>query len=229
MKSGILTTIARYLLMISIPILLVVTPLYLFVQPGFAHWQYGLSGFPSSFRFERAERERLSDANIGLLRGTVSVEELAALQTDSGERAMIDREISHMVDVKLVMDSFFRAHGIAVIAALVAAVYLLWKRQRETIGRGLRDGVLFTAALMVVILVASVVDFNAFFTVFHQLFFTAGSWLFYVEDTLIQLYPLPFWVRAIMLIAPCVLLEAGLLWALSIWLSRRSERRGVAA
>ena len=34
-----------------------------------------------------------------------------------------------------------------------------------------------------------------FFTRFHQVFFSEGSWLFFEDDTLIQLYPLPLWMR----------------------------------
>jgi integral membrane protein (TIGR01906 family) len=38
--------------------------------------------------------------------------------------------------------------------------------------------------------------FWQFFTLFHQVFFTGDSWLFYYSDTLIRLFPIRFWQDA---------------------------------
>ena len=40
------------------------------------------------------------------------------------------------------------------------------------------------------------VSFWNFFTVFHEIFFKGDSWLFLYSDTLIRLFPLPFWESA---------------------------------
>jgi len=38
--------------------------------------------------------------------------------------------------------------------------------------------------------------FWQFFTLFHHIFFTGNSWLFYFSDTLIRLFPMRFWEDA---------------------------------
>jgi len=38
--------------------------------------------------------------------------------------------------------------------------------------------------------------FWQFFTLFHKIFFTGDSWLFYYSDTLIRLFPMRFWQDA---------------------------------
>ena len=39
-----------------------------------------------------------------------------------------------------------------------------------------------TAALMALVILSSLIDFSVFFTRFHQLFFTEGSWIFYEDE-----------------------------------------------
>jgi integral membrane protein (TIGR01906 family) len=62
--------------------------------------------------------------------------------------------------------------------------------------RGLRRGGWLTLALVVVLGAFAAISFWQFFTVFHELFFSGGSWLFLYSDTLIRLFPLPFWQDA---------------------------------
>ncbi len=38
--------------------------------------------------------------------------------------------------------------------------------------------------------------FWQFFTLFHKIFFSGDSWLFYYSDTLIRLFPMRFWEDA---------------------------------
>ena len=224
--SACFVTIARAVVATTIPILLVATPLYLFVRPGFAHYQYARRGFPSSDRFLPAERARLSDAILNTLRGRESVEELAAERTDDGEIAMREEEVQHLVDVKRVMDGFFISHAIAAALAIGAALALWHTGRRGVLAAALRQGVGITGGLMVMILLASFLDFDLFFTRFHQIFFRAESWIFYVEDTLIQLYPLPFWIDTVFKFTLCILLEAGVVYGLSVAAVRLKERTG---
>jgi integral membrane protein (TIGR01906 family) len=62
--------------------------------------------------------------------------------------------------------------------------------------RGLRRGGWLTLGLVVVLGTFAGISFWQFFTIFHELFFTGGSWLFLYTDTLIRLFPLPFWQDA---------------------------------
>lgn len=214
--------LARLLLFAAVPILLVASPLYLFVTPSYASRAYTLPGFPPS-RFAPAERERLSDAMVNYLRGRISLQQMVDLRTDAGEPALLPSEVQHMVDVKRVMDGFFIAHAVALVVAL-AATLLLLPRQPVRWALAVRGGIIATGGLIAVVAVAALADFDLFFTVFHRIFFQEGTWTFHYEDTLIQLYPLPFWTRAVRDMTVAIASLAALLYGASRWVERRALR-----
>ena len=57
LKKSILT-IARILLVLSVPIFLLLTNLYIFMSPAFLRYEYGKADFPPSPGFTDAERHR---------------------------------------------------------------------------------------------------------------------------------------------------------------------------
>lgn len=210
-----LLVLARWCVPICIPVLLLVSPLHLFATPGFVHHEYARPAFPPAERFGSQERMRLSDTIVRYIRGWETLEELRALRTDRGEPALNEREVQHLVDVRLVMDAFFFAYWIA-LAIFLAGALGLWLGQREMLAIAIRQGLWITGGLIALVLVSSFIDFDVFFTRFHQMFFSEGTWLFYETDTLIQLYPLPLWIDVVWKIGGIVLAEAALLYAATL-------------
>jgi integral membrane protein (TIGR01906 family) len=103
----------------------------------------------------------------------------------------------------------------------IVCLALLWRSsQRCLLPAHLRQGVWLTAALIGLVAVSSLIDFGLFFTRFHQVFFPPGTWTFDPMDTLIQLYPLPFWVDAVYKIAAVTCFEIVLVYVLSLALER---------
>jgi len=206
---------------LCVVILLVATPLHVFVRPSFVEAQYRRASFPPSDRFGADERSKLSRTLVEYLRHRASYGDMAALRTDAGDLAMLPSELSHMADVRRVMDGFFVAQAVALMA-LVGGAWALWRaRAWRLLTAGVRRGVVTTVALMGLILASAAVDFDAFFTLFHRLFFQEGTWVFYYDDTLIQLYPLPLWVTAVTAVAVTILVEAGILYGLAVWAEQR--------
>ncbi len=212
--------LAGALLIVALPVLLVATPLYLFVRPGFVHQQYARPGFPASWRFDRVERTRLSDVILRYLQGRASVEAMATMRTDAGDVALLPEETQHLVDVRRVMDDFFAAQAVAAAVTALCLLALWFGPERWRIPQALRRGVTAVFALMALVLVSSFIDFDAFFTLFHQLFFRAGSWTFYEEDTLIQLYPLPLWMSTVAWVAGTIVIESLAVLAVAVGLRR---------
>lgn len=213
-----LTNVAQIALILAIPILLVATPLYIYISPAFVRHEYRLRHIPPSERFDPQERLRISDPILRYLRGRIGVEEMASTRTDDGQIALLPEEVQHLVDVKRVTDGFFVAQRVSLALGVLALAALWLSPRRALIPAAFRQGVWLTGGLIVFILVFALVDFNLFFTRFHQIFFPAGSWVFYADDTLIQLYPLPFWVDAVWKVAVTILAEAGLLLLAARWL-----------
>lgn len=81
-------------------------------------------------RFQPAERLAISDAIVDYLRGGLTRQGLAAVRTSTGDEALNTREVDHLVDVRVVMERLFRAHAVATVATLAAAVTLWLRRQR---------------------------------------------------------------------------------------------------
>jgi integral membrane protein (TIGR01906 family) len=224
-----LATPARAVLLLAVPVIMLSMPLYVFVTPGFVRYEYGLRGFPPSTHFDTAERLRLSDTILHYLRGRASLEAMATMATAQGEVALRDSETQHLVDVKVVTDGFFIAHGGAVVAAALSLLILGFSSRRSLIPAALRQGVFITGGVILLLVMASFINFDVFFTRFHEVFFRADSWLFYEDDTLIQLYPLRLWQDAVWKIGAMVLLELGAVYGVSLALDRWPWMRAVSS
>jgi len=210
-----LASVCQILLIIAMPVILVVSPLYVFVTPAFVRHEYSRKEFGHADRFDDQERLRISDTILHYLRDRTTLQEMAAMRTVAGEIALKDDEVQHLVDVKMVMQACFLAHKIALIMGVICSLVLWRSAQRALLPTSLRRGVWLTAGLMGLIALSSIIDFDLFFTRFHQVFFEANTWMFHERDTLIQLYPLHFWSDTVWKIALVILMEAGLSYLLS--------------
>lgn len=192
----------------SVPVVLFFTPLYALATPAFVRHEYAQRHVPAAERFTPEERLRLSDAAVGYLRGTVSREALASLRTAHGETAFLAREVEHLVDVKRVIDAMLLIHGAAVALGAFAGLALWRAGALDRVSTGMTTGVWLAGGVIVAIVVSALLDFYAFFTAFHQVFFAAGTWIFDYRDTLIQLYPIEFWMDALWKMGTAIGLEA---------------------
>jgi hypothetical protein len=112
---------------------------------------------------------------------------LAAYQAD---------ELSHLDDVRLVMSGARTATGVASALLAVWLVAGLIMRRWAAIRRGVFWGGVATIAFVAAAGLAAVGDFSAVFTVFHGLFFAAGTWEFPADSLLIRVFPGVFWMAA---------------------------------
>lgn len=120
-------------------------------------------------------------------------------------------EVAHLRDVRAVLSGARTATG---AAALLLAGYVAWcvaKRRFALLRRGMTWGAVLTGALVVLAAAASLLDFGAFFAVFHGLFFAAGTWTFPYDSLLIRLFPEPFWAASGAAWAGLCLAAAGVL------------------
>ena len=222
-----IASVARLVIAFAMPILLVVSPLYIYVTQGFVRHQYTSQSIPASARFGTEERLRISDLILDYLQGRATVADMAAEKTDAGPVALLEREVQHLVDVRAVMDGFFATHRVGLILSMLCIALVWFSDARQTLPSALRRGVWASGVAILLVLLAALVDFDLFFTRFHQVFFSAGSWLFSMEDTLIQLYPLPFWISAVWKVGLTILGEAGLVLGIASAIERSSRLRGV--
>jgi integral membrane protein (TIGR01906 family) len=95
--------------------------------------------------------------------------------------------VTHLDDVRRLIAG---ANAATALLALVAVVWIGLAAYRR------RLGTVAAARLVAAIAVFAAIDFAAFFSAFHALFFAPGTWVFPSDSVLIRLFPEPFWVAA---------------------------------
>jgi integral membrane protein (TIGR01906 family) len=192
-----LQRIFAWLITIFVPFALTFLGLRLLLTPTFPQVEYRTPGFPADdYGFTLQDRLHWSTISIDYLVNNADISFLGNLTFPDGSPLYNERELSHMHDVKQVVQPVLWI-GYTIWFLIVGLG--LWARfggwWREYL-RGLRRGGWLTLGLVVVLGTFAGISFWQFFTIFHELFFTGGSWLFLYTDTLIRLFPLPFWQDA---------------------------------
>ena len=224
--AGKIGQVLRWVVVLALPPFLVLSNIYLLMNTAYVRYEYGRAGFPPAERFSDAERYRVAQTCIAYLRTGAGIELLADLEGEGGP-LFNQRELRHMRDVKVVTRWAFTIHKALGVLLMAAAVFLLWRRETwSLLGRAMLGGAALTVALFVVLGLFIVLDFNDFFTLFHRVFFEGDTWLFAPSDTLIQLFPLPFWFDAALILSGATLGEAALIGGLGWWWMRRLRGSG---
>jgi len=156
-----------------------------------------------------------------------TLEDLQQLVFENGDPIYIERELTHLEDVKIVLQGvlrvFYGAAAVFVLGGLIARMRSWQDIYLEAIFLGGK----ITAGLLVMILLLTLVSFQALFTNFHLLFFEGGSWLFFYSDSLIRLFPVQFW-QDIFLVFGILTLAGGILlgWVLPARMKNIPENDG---
>ncbi len=157
---------------------------------------YALPGFPDDSGFTADQRLSLATTGVDSIQpwDASGMEGLRAARLPDGTAAFNAREITHMHDVRSVMTGLLIAWAVAVVLLAVAWVATRGRAEaRAALHRGLWWGAFAAIGLLGLSALFMLVDFDAFFTAFHGIFFEGDSWRFPSTDTLRLLYPYAFW------------------------------------
>jgi len=195
MKTNI--RIFSILIAIIVPLLLMMTSIRILLNPFFLDYEYNLPNFPADeFGFTKADRLHWGKLSLVYLTNSAGPEFLADLKFDDGQPIYNERELSHMVDVKNLVQLMMKIMlpmAVFLLLAWIFAWRLGWKSE---FWKAISLGGWLTLGMIGLILVGTVINFDALFTGFHHLFFTGSTWLFYTNDTLIRLFPEKLWSDA---------------------------------
>ena len=101
-------------------------------------------------------------------------------------------EISHLKDVKGVMNFIDYLFYLSLI--IITLIITYYKKNKKQLIKLFRYGGITTLISMGIILFLSLFAFNTTFTIFHQIFFPQGNWLFPTNSLLIQTFPIEFFI-----------------------------------
>lgn len=198
----------RWFTCLAVPVALIGLGVRLLLTPGYLQLEYRLPGFPrDAYGFSMEERLHWGTFGIRYLLNDSPISYLGDLQFSDGTALFGDRELSHMHDVKVVVQQLLRVWLGAVALLIALGALALLRPVMPHFKAGLRVGgwiALAMAATAGLLGTAGTMGsgdlFWQFFSGFHGLFFSGDSWLFSYSDTLIRLYPIRFWQDSVIYI-----------------------------
>lgn len=110
-----------------------------------------------------------------------------------------EREILHMIDVKVLFELNHRINIVSIIAFIVTLLTLLKTKalNLHSLGKTLMITVGINLALLLILVILIQSDFTQYFTYFHEIFFNNDLWLLDPEtEVLIQMMPEIFFIKA---------------------------------
>jgi len=183
-----------FLLIITLPLLIVITSIRLVLTPIFLEVEYRLPGFPGDdFGFDFQERLDWAKISLNYLVNDSGIEYLGNQKLDNGQPLYEERELSHMKDVKDLTQSVLLVWYL-LIALFTLAILFYWNNgSRQEFWKAVSLGGWVTIGLVVLVILGVFLNFDALFTGFHRIFFKGDTWLFFYNNTLIRLFPERLW------------------------------------
>jgi integral membrane protein (TIGR01906 family) len=200
--------VLSWVVTLMLPIVIVLLVVRLVINPWYLVFEYHTPGFPDDpYGFSLQDRLNYGKFAVDYLVNSADIAYLGDLRFPPGQQApeasclfmkdctylYNERELEHMLDVKNVVGG---AMNILLLGAglLIALTIWAWigKWKLEYL-KGLERGGILLLGLIGIIIIAVLILFQYIFVLFHQIFFTAGTWSFLYSDTLIRLFPERFW------------------------------------
>lgn len=174
-------SIAHYLLVLAIPVLLVTTSLRLVINSErFYDYEFRKNNTSADTEIShedllRAARELVRYFNQP---GTLLSVQVRIAGTQS--ELFNTKEKAHMEDVRNLVRGVYRWQLLSLAYVLIYAVVLLAFRRGEApreVARGILKGTLATVGILLALGIGSLVAFNALFLQFHLLVYTNTLWM----------------------------------------------------
>ncbi|HEX7395042.1 MAG TPA: TIGR01906 family membrane protein [Anaerolineaceae bacterium] len=214
--------VVKILLVILIPLFIILTSIRILTNPLYPQFEYNTPGFPPDpYGFTKADRLKYAGISIDYLLNNSDISFFDQYKLADGSPMYNERELSHMRDVKILIQNAFLGWGILGILLVLAGVISWQQKNLSPFFRALSRGGWATLVIIGLILVGVVVSFNGLFTDFHRILFTGDTWLFYYSDTLIRLFPMQFWQDAFIWMGVFAIIQALIFGVFCRMIARR--------
>ncbi len=211
-----LSSFFSFLTTLLTPVFLTLLGIRILLTPIFPEIEYRMPNFPpDSYGFSREERLEYAKVSIEYLNNAAGPEFLGDLTFDDGSPLYKDREVSHMLDVKILIQVAMKVWAGAFGALILLGIASKITESTQAFFTGARRGGWLTLILTASLGIIASIDFWAFFTQFHHLFFEGTTWIFEYSDTLIRLFPMRLWQDAFIM-EGIIVIGGGLALALGI-------------
>ena len=179
---------------ILFPLFAIMTSIRLALTPLFINLEYNLPNFPpDTYGFTTADRLKWGQYSIDYLLGKISHADFSAQTLPDGSPLFNSRELSHMLDVRNLTAPVLSTWMCICLFFLMFLLISYFRKEIPAFLKVIKTGGILTILLIITILLGVWMNFNWMFTKFHQIFFEGNTWLFYLSDNLIRLFPTKFW------------------------------------
>jgi integral membrane protein (TIGR01906 family) len=192
-----LASVVKILLILIIPFFILMSSIRILFNPSLLQVEYNVPNFPADpYGFNKEDRIKWANVSLDFLLNNQDLSYFDNLKLPDGSPLYNQRELSHMWDVKLLLQKMITAWSILGVMLLLAGI-VSWriKSLRSYFGV-LSQGGWLTLIVIALILAGVALSFDWLFTEFHRIFFTGDTWLFLYSDTFIRLFPMQFWQDA---------------------------------
>ena len=185
---------AAWLVAVLTPVILVLAVVRLLINPALLTVEYAMPGFPpDSYGFTKEDRLHWGRFAVDYLVNDAGIEYLGDLRFADGSPVYNERELSHMVDVKIVVQAAIRVLLAALAVMLLLGLWAWRGGWLDTFKAALVRGGWLTIFLFGGVILFVLISFGVIFVAFHEVFFAQGTWTFFYSDTLIRMFPERFW------------------------------------
>jgi len=193
-QGSILINIMGWLVSLLVPVVLVLSMIRVLMLPAFLQIEYRMPGFPDDFYgFTLEDRLYWSRYALDYLLNNEAINYLGDLTFEDGSLAFNQRELRHMVDVQIALNTTVRVWRFSLILIFALGVWAWYCGWFNRFLNALSRGGWLTVFLLAALIFLVLISFGVFFVAFHSVFFEPGTWVFYYSDTLIRLFPERFW------------------------------------
>ncbi len=158
--------------------------------------QYKKLDVAADIGVSEADLVKSTDVLLGYLRDTRKDLNVTVTIDGSPQQMFNQKEIDHMVDVKVLYRSAMFFRNLSLIIGAVIGILLLAMYRRKALrllARGVQNASIVFGVILAFLAVYASVDFYGFWTQFHQIFFRNNLWLLDPNtDNLILMVPEPF-------------------------------------
>ena len=213
---------ARWLFIICFPLLLLTSTVRLSASSihvyEYAFDKYGISEVT---KIERGQLSEIGRRLVDYFDSEVETPQIKVVNKYGEEFELFhDYELVHLRDVKGLFQLDYRIQ-VASLAYIViySLLFLLWKKGRwQSLAKQITWGSALTLALIAVLGIASIFNFEQLFVQFHLISFSNPYWMLDPsKDYLIMLFPEGFWQDIAFLGGGAIVVEAlllgGIAWA----------------
>ena len=199
----VLSILTKWLFILCLPILLLTASIAWAFNSVWLY-EYGFEKYNISrvTGLASPELNRAATGLIGYFNSDEDYINLTVIKDSAPFELFNEREVAHLRDVKGLIWLDYRFLLGTLIYVLGYAGVRLWRKDRRQLARGLVYGNGLTLALMLLLGLGALMDFDRLFLQFHLISFANEFWLLDPSrDYLIMLFPQGFWYDAFLFIA----------------------------